>query len=398
MASQLLPILAAPFLTRLYAPTDFGMYGAVVSAAALLAIFFTLRVDHGIVVSGSDEDAKKVAVLALWLALLGASGFALISAVTFLAVDFSTSVDTYAWCIFAPLAAFFTAAARTLTLFNNRLKLFHRVSRARLLQATVVATASVLLGLVPGQTHGLIIALLLGNAAYVAILTGQHCPFPSINFPTSLRIIKKNGQFIRFSLPADLISTLTSRLPLIIFPALFGLEQTGFLALAQRVVATPSRFVGTAIGEVFYSYAAREYERDGNCSASARNVLVLLGLIGAVFFITLFLAAEPVFVFAFGEQWRPAATFTQILTPMLLVSFVVSPLSVILYIASRQRDDFIWQFAFFIVTTVACFAGVISGGLTGSLFAVSGASAIMYLLYLGLILKSAKGRSVLGGD
>lgn len=58
--SQLVPIIASPLLTRIYAPADFGLYGVVVSIATLLAIFITLRVDHGIIVSPSDDEAKKL--------------------------------------------------------------------------------------------------------------------------------------------------------------------------------------------------------------------------------------------------------------------------------------------------------------------------------------------------
>jgi O-antigen/teichoic acid export membrane protein len=389
--SQLVPIIASPLLTRIYAPADFGLYGVVVSIATLLAIFITLRVDHGIIVSPSDDEAKKVAVLSLWLAVAGAAFFALAAAVTIAVIGASDWTHFFAWVVFGPLAALLAAATRTLTLFNNRLKHFALVSRARFAQAIVAAAASVLLGFLTFQAYGLVVALLIGNLLYVVMLGGRLYPFTPGDVASSLSIVKANAKFIRFSLPADLVNSLTARMPFIVFPALYGLEQTGYLALAYRVVATPARFVGTAIGEVFYSHAARDYERTGNCLSSARNVAVILGGIGLIGFAILFVTAEPLFAFAFGEEWRPAALFTQILTPMLFVSFVVSPLSVVFYIASRQKDDFLWQIVFLVATTAASFAGLLMGGMAGSLMAVSAVGVALYLVYLALIWRYAAG-------
>jgi len=383
--SQLVIIAVSPLLTRLYTPENFGLFGTVFAAGALLAICVTLRVDHGIIVAPSDEEAKKVAVVSLWLALGGAAIFSVAAVAAIVLIGRFNWTIVLTWAGFVPATALLIATTRTLTLFNNRLKYFDLVAKARFAQSMGGAVASVVLGLVPFREYGLITALLIGNLLYVVMLGGRLYPVTPVNVATSLSIVKANAKFIRFSLPADLINTLAARIPFIVFPVLYGLEQTGYLALAYRVVAMPAKFVGTAIGEVFYSHAARDYERTGNCLSSARNVAVILGGIGLIGFAILFVTAEPLFAFAFGEEWRPAAIFTQILTPMLFVSFVVSPLSVVFYIASRQKDDFLWQIVFLVATTAASFAGLLMGGMAGSLMAISAVGLLMYLVYLKMI-------------
>lgn len=389
--SQLIPIAISPLLTRIFSPVDFGLYGTVVSISTLLAILITLRVDHGIMVTGDDDQAKNIALLSLTLAVIGALVFAVLSALFLAIAGMVETRQILIWTLFSPLAGLLAAAMRTLTLFSNRLKAFRAVSRARIVQAASVGAASLGLGYLGQGNYGLILALLIGNLLYVLLLGRALWPPVAIDFKRVLSLLRENGRFVRFSLPADLVNTLSSRIPFIVFPALYGLEQTGYLTLAYRVIATPARFVGTAIGEVFYSYAAREYERAGSCWRPARKIALLLGGLGLVGFSVLFVVAEPLFVFVFGEEWRPAATFTQILTPMLLIGFVVSPLSVVFYITARQKEDFLWQVAFLAVTTLACFTGIWAGGAIGSLVAYSAAGAALYLVYYALIRRYAVG-------
>lgn len=389
--SQLIPIIISPLLTRLFSPVDFGLYGTVVSVSALLAILITLRLDHGIMVTEDDGEAKKIAVLSLFLAAGGSAAFAGLATIVLAIMGMLDIGQALIWVVFIPLAALLAAAIRTLTLFGNRIRVFALVSKARIWQAICVGGVSLLLGYLAPFDHGLIVALLAGNLLYVAMLALPLLPLGMIDIRTALFLLKSNERFVRFSLPADLVNTLSSRMTFIVFPALFGLEQTGYLALAYRVIATPARFVGTAIGEVFYSHAAREYERTGACWRSAYKIALALGVLGIAGFSLLFLIADPLFTLVFGAEWRPAALFTQILAPMLFVSFVVSPLSVVFYITGRQKDDFLWQLAFLAATTLACFVGILGGEAIGSLVAYSAAGVVLYLVYFSLIRRYALG-------
>lgn len=391
IVSQLIPVAIAPILTRLFSPVDFGLYGTVVSVSALLAIFTTLRIDHGIMVAPTDNEARQIAQLALTLAAIGSLAFSILSlAVLAIAGLFDTG-HVLVWAIYSPLAGMLAADLRILTLYANRLQRFKIVSRTRILQAIVVAVASLAFGYFAFRPDGLVLALLVGNLFVVVMLIGPLWPPVRPTLPQSIALFRTNSNFIRYSLPADLVNTLSSRLPFILFPLFFGLEQTGYLALAYRVIATPSRFIGSAIGEVYYSHAARDYETTGSCWPSGRKVASLLVAIGVPGFLLLFLIAEPLFVFVFGEAWRPAATMTQILVPMLLISFVVSPLSGVFYIAGRQKEDMMWQIAFLAATSIACFVGVIAGGVTASLIAFSAAGSVLYLIYFALIRRYAGG-------
>lgn len=389
--SQVILVLIAPLLSRLFGPEEFGVYGLVLSISTLLAIVVTLRVDHGIIVSPTNEQAKNVAILALAMAFLGSVVCSLGGTLVVSLLYGFDKTQLLVWSFFAPLVAFLTAANRTLTLYNNRLHLFSLVSYARLMQSGFFALASVLLGYLSVGSHGLIYGLIVGNLVYVLMLARHVLPVHRPRRSSVIEIFRTNRDFMKFSLPADLVNTLASRMPFLLFPAFFGLQETGFLSLAYQVIATPSRFVGKAIGEVFYSHSAREFETTGTCWQSAKKVAWILGFIGLPGFSILLVFAEPLFALVFGSQWITSAHYTQILTPMLFINFFVSPISVVFYITGRQRDDFVWQVVFLATTSLACCVGLWIGGATYSLAALSISGAAMYLVYFGVIRRLAKG-------
>ncbi|RUM98855.1 hypothetical protein EET67_04200 [Pseudaminobacter arsenicus] len=389
--SQIILILISPVLTRLYGPEEFGVYGLVLSISTLLAIVITLRVDHGIIVSSTDEQAKNIAIMTLLMALLGGIICSVIGALIAGFLYGFDGTQLLIWSFFGPLVAILTAANRTLTLFNNRLQFFSLVSYARFAQSGCFAAAAIVFGLLSVESYGLIVALALGNLIYVLMLMRHLLPLHGVHKSTAAEIFSANRNFIKFSLPADLVNTLASRMPFILFPIFFGLQETGFLSLAYQVIATPSRFVGKAIGEVFYSHAAREYEKTGTCWQSVKKVAWILILVGLPGFTILLVFAEPLFSLVFGEQWVTSANYTQILTPMLFINFVVSPVSVVFYIAGRQKEDFQWQVSLLVTTSLACCVGIWFGGALSSLVALSASGALMYCIYFGFIQRFAKG-------
>lgn len=393
VVSQLIPVAVAPLLTRLFPPAEFGLYASIVSISALLAIFITLRIDHGVMVAASDDEAKKTAILSLLLALAGGIVFAAGAVVVLAFHEAADESLLVVWGLLVPLSGILVAAVRTVTLFSNRLKAFGPVSKARILQAVCVAAVSLLLGYFGPQSYGLVVAMIAGYLLYVGLLGGMLWPPVLLRPETALALFSSNSRFIRFSFPADLVNTLSWRIPFIIFPVFFGLDQTGYLALAYTVVATPTRFIGNALGEVFYSHAARQYEATGDCWPVAKNIAIILALLGAAGFALLYLIARPAFTIVFGAEWIESAVYTRILIPMIVIRFVTSPLSVVFYIAGRQKEDFLWQVVFFLATTSGILLGALLGDIYYSLILFSFSGSIMYVLYFYMIRMYATDRN-----
>jgi O-antigen/teichoic acid export membrane protein len=83
----------------------------------------------------------------------------------------------------------------------------------------------------------------------------------------------------------------------------------------------------------------------------------LLLIIAVIPFILLFFLAPFLFSFIFGPEWRVAGEYTQIMTVMFFLSFVVSPLSNMFIIAEKQKIDLFIQIILFIFVSVSIIVG-----------------------------------------
>ena len=68
--STAITIAASPFLTRLYAPEDFGLVAAVLSVSSVLSIIIPGRFPLAIPLADNEEDAKSLFYLATLMCLI----------------------------------------------------------------------------------------------------------------------------------------------------------------------------------------------------------------------------------------------------------------------------------------------------------------------------------------
>ena len=112
---------------------------------------------------------------------------------------------------------------------------------------------------------------------------------------------------------------------------------------------------------------------------------------GMVPFTVLGVCAPEIFVFVFGENWRVAGEFAQIMTPMFFLNFIVNPLSYTFFIAQKQKLNLIGQFALLVLTIIAICIGMQFNNeyLTVMAFAIS--YSFVYIFYLGISFKFSLG-------
>jgi O-antigen/teichoic acid export membrane protein len=71
----------------------------------------------------------------------------------------------------------------------------------------------------------------------------------------------------------------------------------------------------------------------------------------------LFLYGEQIFSFIFGENWKEAGLYSEIMAPWLMINFILSPISQIPTVLKRQKTFFILSS---ITTLVLIFSLVIN--------------------------------------
>ncbi|MDP3443645.1 MAG: oligosaccharide flippase family protein [Ignavibacteria bacterium] len=390
--AEMIPICMAPFLTRLYIPEDFGRYGLIISVSALLAQFSTLRYENSIIIAKDSQEVFFTWKLCEYLIFTIHVLFILAMTVTYSIVEML--LPNYSWgnsFFLIPLVSLGSALFRVQILVNNRNENFSFASRIKVVQASLIATFSITLGIIYVQ-DGLIWALILGNLGGVLFLRPKLTNFPPPEIKKLMEVAKRYSNFAYYALPGELVNNATSRYPLMVFPFLFGNEIAGYLTLSYRVVAMPARFVANAVSEVFFQRASKEMRDKHDCRhlfLLTAGVLLIIGLLG---FGSLYLLSDHIFEVFFGEQWKNTGEYIKFLIPLFLVSFVVSPLSSMIYVAEKQKWDFFWHMGnLILITSSSLVSYFFFEKIEAVLLAFVMAGSCAYFVYFIMLLMLTKG-------
>ena len=217
LAAQLIPIIGALFIVRLYPPTAFGAYSAWLAVVSILAVILTLRYDNALPVE-ADGFQRQIAVIAV----LVNSMFMMVLLLALLPIllteirQLVPSQSNEAMWIMLPTALLMA----TTTVWQGWCAAdgdYKTLNNLRILLAALTVVFQVLGSLI--DTTELVLSashlagLALSQLIYYCI---KPISYRGITKKLLLQFWTRRVSFFKFSLPADLISTLTANLPILI--------------------------------------------------------------------------------------------------------------------------------------------------------------------------------------
>ena len=380
--AQLVTVLAAPLLTRLYSPEDFGLVAVYASLLALLRVVSSLRYELAIPLPEDDAEAANVAALSLILVgvstlLTGALIMQLNRPIA--EVLGAPQLASFLWLL--PVGVLLGGAYTVFDYWSIRTKRFSAIAATKLWQAL----ATIAIQLTAFTLGG--IALLFAQVAGQGVGTTRlgrpalaSAGFQQVSWRGILHAARRYRRFPLYTTSAGLINTAGHQLPPLLFAAFFSASAAGLYALAHRLLMLPTSLVGGAIGNVFFSQAAETHrtQKLTTLYASLQDRLIHFGLPPTL---TLVIAAPRLFAFIFGEEWRMAGTFAQWLALGVFGSFVVSPLSMIFTVLEKQHIGLMLQANLFGLRLIAILIGALAGSLSLAVALFSVLSFLGYAVY-----------------
>lgn len=361
--AQAIPIAISPILTRLYSPEEFGRFAVYMAVAAIASILVTGRYELAILLPRQDRDALHIAALAITLNL-AISGL-LLAIVIFAAYPIANLLGDPAlipWLYWVPASTLLLGVYQSLNYWSNRKAQYKRLAISRTVQSGSAALVQLgsgnagigAAGLVGGQIAGQVLATgVLGRL----IWSEDHGLIRTLRFPRMLALARRYINFPKYLIVAHGFNTASGQMPVLLLGGLFTTATAGFFSLTQRVMAAPMSLVANALGDVFRQEASQAYIHEGNCKTIYKKTFKRLLLISIAPFAAFFFLAPGLFAWIFGEQWRVAGEYAQILTPLAFMQFITSPLSSMFMIAEKQSLDLMWQIFLFLLVMASFFVG-----------------------------------------
>ena len=190
-------------------------------------------------------------------------------------------------------------------------------------------------------------------------------------------------KFPLYSVPEALFNTAGLELAILIIAATAAGPEAGFMMLAMRVMGLPLGLVGTSVGQVYLTEASQKW-RDGELAAFTRRMMWNLFKAGTPPLVLAAVACPLLFPLVFGAEWARAGIIVVWLTPMFILQFVASPVSMVLHVIGEMAVAMWLQVAggVFRVGAVLIAAQLAPAMLTET-FAISG--AVFYSLMVALV-------------
>ena len=341
---QGITLLAAPLLSRLYSPDDFGLLAVYASLLGILSVAANLRYELAIPLPEGDEEAAQVLGLSLAVTVVVSLLAALVVwalGERLLGLIGSPALRPYLWLL--PLGVLALGVYQALSYWAMRKRAYARIARTRLAQGASGVVVQLALGLLRFGPVGLIVGQVVGQAAGSGSLASlalrdDRAALRRVGTAGMLAAARRFDRFPKYSTAGALLNSSSLQLPSVLLTAFFGTAVAGWYFFAQRLLRSPLNMVANSVSQVYYGEAPRLAREDPRAllalfQRTARRLLVLgaapLALVAAV--------GPWAFATLFGERWFDAGVYVRLLAPYLLLQFAFGPVSQTFSILEAQR-------------------------------------------------------------
>lgn len=394
--AQAIPILLTPLLTRLYSPSEFGMFGVYAAIIAFVAMISNGRYSLSIILPKSDIDAKRLFLLSSLLTVGVTAVFGLIFIVLgnwFF--DFFEISILQKYLSILILNILFIGLYESLYYYVLRTKNYKILTTNIIIQAFVLVSIRLLCGYLEFTEIGLIISYLIGySVGYILLILRLKIPvfslFKEFKIFNYISLLKRYSRFPKYSLLADSLSVIATYSPNILLNKIFGSVVTGYYSMSDKILGSPIWFITSSVGDVFKQEASEQLRTKNSCFEVFIKTTKTLFFVGIIPFGILFIISPYVVPFVLGENWKEAGVFIQIFSIMYFLRFIISPVSHVIYIVNKQNYNVVFQ-AINLLTTVISFGlGLYFKDLYLCLITLSILTSISYIIVFIYSYKFAK--------
>lgn len=359
--AQAIPVALTPFLTRVYSPDEFGLYGVYMALISIGTMIATGKLEMAVMVARKQSEAIQLAILSFIFSGLF-SMFILFAVIIWeeqIAI-LTAQPDIGEWLYIVPLSIFLFSIYKVLLHWLNRNKLYEMMSHSRVAQSASISILQIIAGLANKITPGLILADCLGRTISLVIIFKRirHTfPRPGFNLLKNLALIRRYRKFPFLGSPAGLLNILSLQLPYIIIPVIFSSAVAGLYFLVFRVLMMPISLLGESMMEVFRNKAIESLDKHGTCKPVFITTMRFLIIVGILPALLLIIFGQELFAFIFGEEWREAGFYASILAPMAFLRLVCAPLGGVLFVREKLQLILILQSFFFLMVALSLTLG-----------------------------------------
>jgi O-antigen/teichoic acid export membrane protein len=386
--AQMIGMAISPLISRLFSPSDFGIFGSFSAISGIITSGVTLEYDKAIMLPEEKEKAINIMALSFLSTLMIGFLCLVVSVAAPSAINKAMKTNGVWALALLVVTVIVTGIRQTCQAWSVRVKAFKHTSASQVIGSISQNSIRVGTGYLHGGSAWLIISAILGNIfATINLVKVVLSDIPSlrgsVRWSQISRLAKDYRDFPIYSASKDVINAISTGLPVLVLSRYFGIAVAGAFAFGGSIITAPMGFVLTALRQVLFQKAC-ESEQQGS-SLARLYIRTTVGLFAIVLFPSLALViwAPQLFGWIFGAKWYMAGEFARSLVIWLAVAFCNLPAVLFARIIRVQRFAFFYDLILLIMRSVA----LVLGGLfltalqTITVYAIVGAAMNMFLIF-----------------
>lgn len=326
--------MTAPFITRLYTPSDFGILAVFASLCVLCYPFCTLRYTLAIPLHSNEKIginslAACLLILVINTVIIGITLVFFHSPV----LSFFSSENIDAFWYFIPLAFLLNGTAEVLSYYSTRYRDFSTIAKVTVVQKIIGASTNIVLGLFRFNVIGLLIGNILAESGGLSLYIRTYWKrlkegSRNVTWKKICFVLKRYMDFPLYRIPSQILLKASGSLPILYFAWHSGTDTTGQISLAITMLSAPVAVVCRSVGKAFYGEIASLGKKSGKeISTLTVRIMTRLFVVSIIPFTLIICFGPLIFRRFFGVEWSQSGTFARYLCFYLIFRFVYSPIS-----------------------------------------------------------------------
>ncbi len=397
--AQVISFALSPVVSRLFSPSDFGVFGSFGSLGGIIAAGVTLEYTQAIMLPKEKAAAVNLLVVSC-LCTLAVSAFFLLVCFMFPAVIHNLTKTSGVWIlVLLGLSTCTAGCNQACQAWCVRAKAFRQTSGSQVIRSVASSGAQIGFGTLHAGASGLIVSSVLAdviasvNLVRIVLLDLKDLR-SSIHWRTMGRMAREYRDFPLYSASMNVMNAVSRGLPVILLAHFYSLPVAGAYAFAIRILQAPMGFVTQALRPVLFQKACETHNQRGRLLPLYVKTTAGLFALVALPSTVLLIWSPQIFTFVFGPQWLLAGEFARSLVLWLAVGFCNVPSLLFSRIIRVQGMFFGYELTLLAVRSLALIMGGIflTPAKTVLLFSLTGAVMnIIFIMMAGFVLRSKEG-------
>lgn len=391
--ASIIPALIQPLLTRIYTPSDFGLYGLYFALVGIFTAVAALRYELAVPLPKSDKDADQLAMLTCLVSCMVACILFIFSFIfTDSIVKILNNERIAFWILLVPPVVLFGGIYQAFNYWLIRQKAFKASAANRVVQKLIEAPSMLLFGF-SKIGSGLLIGDFLGRfiLGFVAYYQALRAGFTLKHYDPKnmLRLAVQYRDFPLFSALPTLADAIGMYIPVLLISSLYTDVEAGLYTNTRNMLSIPLIFVSRNLSQVLLERFVSKRNQNLPILPEVKKIFSYLSLFCIPFILLLLLFAPQLFAFIFGETWRESGVYTQILVLAYALRFVAGSIAVIFSALEKIKSASYWQVFFFISIISLLLLRPLQLSIFQFLSLLMLVESVSYVIYLFLIFRVA---------